>query len=958
MGRLLFDLAPQGEARNKGPGKRNSRVGAAVDAHDKLVKDIEALIAVMKQRTPESGAFTHAVSSAPVQAALREVVDQSLKAANALQIANALLRGQSALVVRGGVSMGAYQAGVVYVLTALFRRAGNRWKSRGRGFDVAVGTSAGAVNAAFAAKASCEKKERKPQDSDFFKTWRQLGLRGVSGGLFERSQVGARSILSKAVISDEVERLQKALLEETYHSDCESTVGLTTTRLEPKNFVFETQSGRTLNLPIQEERFAFKITGKEACPAGEDCACKSTGGACIFEAQPPLETSFNEKQTAVLERLHQQLYPSLDKNNGRAELIELMCRLVVASGTFPIAFAPEAFGVNPDGEFTFADARKTEKIELIDGGVFDSQPVGYAVELARARATKGWEPQTCPNELEGLLPQSQPTEFFLVEPSVLTYGHESDDSPAERCNGKGAEACLLGTYMPFVGGFLNTARATKLVQTIEQFPFLAIDREGFFGDAFTIIPRSHPVASEHLGHFFGFFEEDFRKFDFYVGLVDGVDELANRGIWSRSSELVQVRDELETDPLYKCASDYFHEKRKDPPCDRNTKKTGSCPSLDELWDFQSCVDVRAVFRGTSNDEFHKEATETDQEFSGRLARAVIASVKRDAGGSASQGTLKLRDRLFHMNFARLLIVSENMRSDAEQEHSDLGELQRFIGYLEDTGFRYVDLQLMARERLGRYSKVNTAGVIALVRELIAESVTNLAKQQDPVAQKALVSLVGKSAINMMPGLGYHHPRRVLQLSIAQLGLDLQYWGNIPSTRRFKNATFLAWGVRGYRLGRVDVFDPGTLPAETERFFKIDFGTYARIGVGGPCFFGSCATSIRDRRKLTKDEIVKKKARTKGLVQTRIGFGYLVEGMVAGTLKRGATFLRHGPEAAFSVTLFQRLGLDFYGIRYLDGCGPGPFDRCIQSGVTTRRRMRLPAWGGGVNLTWSWLFEPH
>src|SRR5207244_8953890 len=138
-------------------------------------------------------------------------------------------------------------------------------------------------------------------------------------------------------------------------------------------------------------------------------------------------------------------------------------------------FAPTALpyrldGASVDGVF-------------IDGGVFDNTPIRLADRL-RPWAERDHGP--------GL-------RFLFLESDVL--GWRPFTRPAARREADG----VLGTYGPFLGGFVSSAREAELLDTRESLPDLWQGLE---------IPRRNmPAAAGFLANFFGFAEEDFRIFD-------------------------------------------------------------------------------------------------------------------------------------------------------------------------------------------------------------------------------------------------------------------------------------------------------------------------------------------------------------------------------------------------------------------------------------------------------------
>ena len=100
------------------------------------------------------------------------------------------------LVSRGGVSLGNWQAGFLYLLTEWAKSRTGRTLSEPAFFTV-TGASAGAVNGLAAAVESCRGTNLSVEDSIYYQVWVGLGLFGRHGkpGLFPTAQ-GSSTALS------------------------------------------------------------------------------------------------------------------------------------------------------------------------------------------------------------------------------------------------------------------------------------------------------------------------------------------------------------------------------------------------------------------------------------------------------------------------------------------------------------------------------------------------------------------------------------------------------------------------------------------------------------------------------------------------------------------------------------------------------------------------------------------
>ena len=94
------------------------------------------------------------------------------------------------------------------------------------------------------------------------------------------------------------------------------------------------------------------------------------------------------------------------------------------------------------------------------------------------------------------------TEVFPAEPPV--------DEPSP-------ETGFLSRVLSMSGDLVESAQARELGQLVNERADLS--------NRLHLAMSNLPKASEHLWAFIGFFEQDFRRFDFYVGMYDALVEL-------------------------------------------------------------------------------------------------------------------------------------------------------------------------------------------------------------------------------------------------------------------------------------------------------------------------------------------------------------------------------------------------------------------------------------------------
>ncbi len=241
-------------------------------------------------------------------------------------------------------------------------------------------------------------------------------------------------------------------------------------------------AGGKLPLPQSEEKFVVRVT--------------STGKGARLRATNYVDPDH---------RVPQAMLPVAADGNIAFESLR---DLIYASMSFPIAFSPQpiAHCLTRPGEPPRCTKDNARTEPFIDGGVFDNVPLRLAAKLVGAglRMEDGkiaWLPH--PHFAEySLLSQAR---FLFLTPDATDYPLFEED-PIELPRG------LLTFVWQFANTFISTARNKNLYAIIEDRPELARQ---------ILVPQRHyPAASGLLGAFFGFFETDFRIFDFYLGMYD------------------------------------------------------------------------------------------------------------------------------------------------------------------------------------------------------------------------------------------------------------------------------------------------------------------------------------------------------------------------------------------------------------------------------------------------------
>ncbi|WP_041453608.1 patatin-like phospholipase family protein [Anaeromyxobacter dehalogenans] len=331
-----------------------------------------------------------------------------------------------AFTVSGGVSLGAYEAGlswatVRYLATVREGRAevGALFRPR---LAAVTGTSAGAVNALLAAAIWCARPERAGDVDDnlLLSAWIHLDFDELLPRSAGRYRPGD-GLLSAAPLERTGALIRSALFGPgaagAFRPGCRVPLGIAVTQADPRqrDVAGLTTSTQRLVLPWRLD-------------VGPDGAV-----AVVRQALLPGELS-----ESVLE---------LDGVPAPGEAAPFRPQVVedalLASAAVPMAFAPRRLCSPADDGAVGVPGRCHD---YVDGGVFDNAPIGLAVDLVDAAGGGS---------------VLHPVVFFLVDPELRRLRPPRDGAVEDA-----PEHFTLGRHLRLFGRLLATARSAELSRTI------------------------------------------------------------------------------------------------------------------------------------------------------------------------------------------------------------------------------------------------------------------------------------------------------------------------------------------------------------------------------------------------------------------------------------------------------------------------------------------------------------
>ena len=263
---------------------------------------------------------------------------------------NTAIRTPMALTISGGVSLGAYESGFLYLLNRQIVQ------SRKYNLKIVTGASAGAINGVVSILNNCRPLTDDVQSSINWKIWTGLGI----DQLTDIKKVTSTSLFSRDGLTEYTDQIRNEFLD-GLSSDCDLVLGIAVTRKKPKSQ--EIRPG--LISHRHQEFFAIRIKGRGL-------------------GKPPEIENFPIGKSGTY-----QLY--LPFNKSSENNYKLLESVFTASAQFPIAFAPL--------ELSFCDFESIEptskckdqfieKADFIDGGLYDNTPADIAYNISQKFLTK------------------------------------------------------------------------------------------------------------------------------------------------------------------------------------------------------------------------------------------------------------------------------------------------------------------------------------------------------------------------------------------------------------------------------------------------------------------------------------------------------------------------------------------------------------------------------------------
>ena len=357
------------------------------------------------------------------------------------------------LVISGGVSLGAYEAGYNWALIKMLS------KIKSMNVDIrpdllsVAGASAGSINTLLSAMYWCQKEsvpyQNSVDDNLFYETWVHLGLEDL---VIEGKDPNNHSTLfTRKPLVQKAQKIMQHMKKPVFREGCEIPMAYAVTKVTP---IVEEYQGIKIKNQAFSVPLTFKVTG---------------GKVSITNRKMPPSTAFYIS------------IPGIEKDYTK------VTDVLFASSAFPGAFQQVKLRYEYKG--------KIAAEYFIDGGAYNNVPLQQATELA---------------------PEAKL--FIYMDPSNLRNQPKAE----AKAKKESAPVGFLSANLSPLTTTVDIYQQMTLYQAINLYFKPYPDRK------LVLSSRYHPLTAGFLEHFGAFLDENFRLYDYHVGVYDAIYNLALR----------------------------------------------------------------------------------------------------------------------------------------------------------------------------------------------------------------------------------------------------------------------------------------------------------------------------------------------------------------------------------------------------------------------------------------------
>ncbi len=445
-----------------------------------------------------------------------------------------------AIAISGAVSLGSYEAGVMYEVLEAIAKHNEKPATEDSDrieIDVITGASAGGMTAGILAqKLLCDGQSlRKPYSNPLYKSW--IEEVDIAGLLSKPRREYKFSLLSSRVVesignkyiesSPAIKKKHPSVATEIYVGIAMSNLNGWDYTVKPHNV----EGNGEFTYTRHKDHFVCRLSeARQTIKLSEmSLLYKEDAIDEWMEIHPPKEQKeleIPEKQEKPWERLRK-------------------CSL--SSGAFPFAFEAMKIDRYPGkGEFA---GRKANAYTYTDGGVFENEPLGLAKKLAEWLDEKARLTGSDINAAKENIKHVESSRVYLY----VAPGHKTSTANTKFGRSEGVDVDLWTTFQALISAIFHQSRFQDwIIKDLDS-----------TSPIYQITVQDKNLIGELLFAFAGFLDIRFRHYDYNIGRESArkaLDEFSKKKTGNSSNPNLVYWKNIEDDFIWECT-----------PSDKNKK---------------------------------------------------------------------------------------------------------------------------------------------------------------------------------------------------------------------------------------------------------------------------------------------------------------------------------------------------------------------------------------------------
>ena len=390
---------------------------------------------------------------------------------------------KTSMVISGGVSLGAYEAGYNWAIIKLLNMLNKNSQLVKPQLDSVAGASAGSINALISAVYWCQDKEDDYNSVDnnlFYDTWTDIDIQDLT--IHGADKTNNSTLFTRRPLIDKANNILRHMQKPIFKNGCKIPLGIAVTKVHPIEEEFQ-------GITMKNQSFVIPLK--------------------VYEKNSKLAIrNIDKKNYNKLNTLHTLSIPALDKDNS------VIKDILFASSAFPGAFKQIKLNYIYKG--------KKGEDYFLDGGVYNNIPLDVALALAPTANNFLFIDPDSMRKFNAKICKNSTVKSFLhcngncIAPKYKTENNLKPD--------RDITSGFLGTNLLPLFKSTQIFRSMKLYETIDR--YFRNNKNDNKNRHLILSSRYHPITGNFMWAFGAFLDKNFRQYDYYVGVYDAIYRFA------------------------------------------------------------------------------------------------------------------------------------------------------------------------------------------------------------------------------------------------------------------------------------------------------------------------------------------------------------------------------------------------------------------------------------------------